>query len=237
MLVNELQTVVDTKTADAAAPRIAVINKRFQDAGIQVFALNGTALLRSSDRPSEYNDTLVTLVREMGRIRASKPVTSADGEVDRDALVKAVGAANAGDAQTDAQRAKAGTAYYKDSIDQSHSSAGEFSPYYGSSALAEALAYEADPSSAGTFTFGEDVAPVPDAVEVADSDEEVAPDDEEDATFDDEEEVIDEDVSEDVVDDEDDEEVIDEDETDSDDSDDDEDSDDSLDIDFGDIGI
>lgn len=173
MLTAELQTVVDAKTAEAAAPRIAVINKRFQDAGVQVFALNGTALLRASERPAEYNEALAALARELGRVRASKPVADYDGEIDRDALIKSVGLAHGGDAATGT---KTGTAYYKDSIDASHGSAGEFAAYYGSPALQEAITYVADASAVGMFTMADDVAEIPAATAVADDDAEEASD-------------------------------------------------------------
>lgn len=227
-LTAELQTVVDTPTAEAAAPRVAAINQRFQDAGIQVFALNGTALLRSSERPAEYNEALAALAVEIGRVRASKPVATADGEVDRAALIKAVGLANAGNdpKMSGAERTKAGTAFYKDSIDQSHGSAGEFITCYGSSALAEALDYVADPSSASMFSFGADVPEIPAATEVTvEEDEEVSEDPADEPA-----------VDEPAADDSDDDEVSTDDADDSDDSSDDDDSD-ELDIDFGDIGI
>ncbi len=227
-LTAELQTVVDAPTAEAAAPRVAAINQRFQDAGIQVFAVNGTALLRSAERPAEYNDALAALAVEIGRVRASKPVTTSDGEVDREVLIKAVGLASAGNdpKMTAAARSKAGVAFYKDSIDQSHGSAGEFVTCYGSTALAEALDYVADPNSVDMFTFAGDVPEIPAATEVA------AADDEE-ATADDEESIVDEEVSEEEVSDDEEPATDDEEDDSADDSDDSE----ELDIDFGDIGI
>ncbi|MFI3243504.1 MAG: hypothetical protein R3Y56_04560 [Akkermansia sp.] len=240
-LTAELQTVVDTPTAEAAAPRVAAINQRFQDAGIQVFAINGTALLRSSERPAEYNEALAALAVEMGRIRASKPVATADGEIDRDALIKAVGiASTGGDPKTPASASKkAGTDYYKDSIDATHGSAGEFATCYGSTALAEALDYVADPSSVDMFTFAGDVPEIPAATEVAVEEDDAVIEEEDTASeepiADEATEEVGEDISIDEVDGDD--EVIDEEETDSDSEEDSSDDSEALDIDFGDIGI
>ncbi len=249
-LTTELQTVVDNATAEAAAPRVAAINQRFQDAGVQVFALNGTALLRSSERPAEYNDALTALVVEIGRVRASKPVASADGDIDRTALIKAVGVANSGgNAKMSASEStKAGTAFYKDSLDQSHSSAGEFAPCYGSTALAEALDYVADPSSVDMFTIAGSVPEIPEATEVAADEDADASDDEEitdDSSSATDDEPADVEVTDDEVSDDDSDEISiddiggddDDDDTSSDDSADDSDDSEDLDIDFGDIGI
>lgn len=151
-LTAELQKVVSYKTAEAAAPRVEALNKRFQNAGAYVFAVGGSALCRSAgDSGHEgdaYAESLAKLAREVGRIRASMPVATADGEVDRDRLVLAVGAANgAGDAASAAERKEKGVAYLHGETESSETP-GNFAEYYGSAKLRAALEFTVEPGKA-----------------------------------------------------------------------------------------
>ena len=197
-LTKELQTVVNFETAELAAPRIAVINKRYQDAGVQVFALNGTALLSSADRSSEYVDALTTLSSEIGRVRASKPVTEADSDIDTDELIKAVGN-TAQEGLSASKRKEVGVAYMKNSTDSTHATTGTFAEYYGSDALGDALAYVADPAETSMFSMGEEPAEIPEkaaAPAPADDEEEAPAADEEDSEEASDEEAAEEEASE-----------------------------------------
>lgn len=173
-LTEELQTVVDKSTADAAAPRVAAMNKRFQDASIQTAAANGTPLLQSANRPDEYADALAELSRQMGRISASLPVLEYDANVDKDQLLITLGKAKTKDGETlsDEEALAAGKAYMSNSIDKTRESTGELPAYYGSAALEEALSYTADPSTASLFSMGEAVEETPEAAIPADEEEE-----------------------------------------------------------------
>lgn len=151
-LTAELQKVVSYKTAEAAAPRVEALNKRFQNAGARVFAVGGSALSRSAGEAGHegdaYAESLAKLAREVGRIRASVPVATADGEVDRDRLVLAVGAANgAGDAASAAERKEKGVAYMHGETETSETP-GNFAEYYGSAKLKEALEFTVEPGKA-----------------------------------------------------------------------------------------
>lgn len=183
-LTAELQKVTDLKTADSIAPRVQVLNKRLQDATVRPFAASATSLQRSGDEDSAgqegaaLQDALKALAQEVGRVQASLPVTSFDGEVDRDRLILAVGAANgAGDTAPAAQRKSAGTAHMKGESPKNESP-GTFSEFYGSTKLAEALGYTAEPGSIGAFDMEDEPAPVPAAAPIAEE-EEPAPAEEE----------------------------------------------------------
>ncbi len=171
-LTEELQKVTDYRTAEAAAPRVAVLQQRMQNAGVRPFALNETALTRSmtdsdGSEGTEYAEALISLAAEVGRIQASMPVGE-DGEVSRERLILAVGAANGvGDSGPAAERQKTGMAYIRDAS-TSHETPGNFAEFYGSSKLREALAYRAEASSV-PFTkmdSDEDVPAIPEPAEV-----------------------------------------------------------------------
>ncbi len=176
-LTEELQKVTDYRTAEAAAPRVAVLQQRMQNAGVRPFALNETALTRSmtdsdGSEGTEYAEALISLAAEVGRIQASMPVGD-DGEVSRERLILAVGAANgAGDSGPAAERQRTGMAYIRDAS-TSHETPGNFAEFYGSTSLREALAYRAD-ASAVPFTkmdSDEDVPAIPEPVEVPEEEE------------------------------------------------------------------
>ena len=189
-LTAELQKISDYRTAEAAAPRVEVLNKRMQNAGVRAFAANDPALTRSmidaeGSEGAAYSEALAQLAAEIGRVQASAP-TGEDGEIDRTALVLAVGAANGSTPGAAAgERQKAGMAYIKDTT-STHETPGTLPEYYGSDKLREALSYKADPASVSLTKMDtdEDVPAIPAAVELpeeevpAATDEEPAADDE-----------------------------------------------------------
>jgi len=183
-LTTELQKITDLKTADSIAPRVQVLNKRLQDATVRPFAASATSLQRSSEEDGEgqegaaLQDALKALAKEVGRVQASLPVASYDGDVDRDKLILAVGAANgAGDTAPASRRKSVGTAHMKGESPKNETP-GTFSEFYGSTKLAEALGYTAEPGSIAAFAMEEDPAPVPDAAPIAEEEEEAATGDE-----------------------------------------------------------
>ncbi len=179
-LTAELQKVVDYKTAEAAAPRVEVLNKRFQNASVRVLAANDTALVRSAGESGHegdaYAEALSRLAREIGRVRASVPVVTSDGEVDRDKLVLAVGAANgAGDDAPASLRREKGLSYIHEES-AGRETPGTFAEFYGSTKLREALEYKANPAEVSSFQFDsdEDVPAIPAATPVPEEEEEPA---------------------------------------------------------------
>lgn len=166
-LTAELQKVTDYKTAEAVAPRVEALNKRFQNASVRVFSADANALVASE--ANAYSDALCRLVREMGRVQASKPVVEADGEVDDATLVCSVGvgAGASVDSPAKDQFAK-GQLYTYNADSEGNNNPPSFAEYYGSSKLASALSYVASTEENGAFKFAseEDVPAIPDAVEV-----------------------------------------------------------------------
>lgn len=166
-LTTELQKVTDYSTAEAVAPRIEALNKRFQNASVRVFSGDTNALAASD--ANAYSDAVCRLVREMGRVQASKPVTEADGDVDDASLVCAVGvgAGVSSDAPSQDQFNK-GQLYIYSSDSESNNNPPAFAEYYGSAKLASALAYVATTADNGAFKMAteEDVPAIPEAVEV-----------------------------------------------------------------------
>lgn len=166
-LTAELQKVVSYKTAEAVAPRVEALNKRFQNAGARVFAVGGSALTRSAGSAGHegdaYAESLAKLAREVGRIRASVPVATSDGEVDRDRLVLAVGAANGSSDDAPAvERKQKGVAYMHGETETSETP-GNFAEYYGSAKLKEALEFMVAPGKAT-----DEVVEIPEPVAVED---------------------------------------------------------------------
>lgn len=179
-LTAELQKITDLKTADSIAPRVDVLNKRLQNAIVRPFAGSATSLQRSGDEDAPgqegaaLQDALKALAKEIGRIQASLPVTEADGEVDRERLILAVGAANgAGDTAPASRRKTVGTAHMKGESPKNETP-GNFSEFYGSAKLREALEYTAAPGSIGAFAFEDEPAAVPAATPIEDEPEEAA---------------------------------------------------------------
>lgn len=168
-LTNELQQVTDLASANAHAPRVEVLNKRFQDASVRVLALNKTALCRGADdsehEGESYAAALKALAKEIGRVRASYPVTTYDGEVDKERLLQAIGEANGGD--TVERRREIGLSFVHDETG-AHEIPGTFAEYYGSTRLQDALAYQANVATTSNVKFdsSEDVPEIPALVEV-----------------------------------------------------------------------
>ena len=161
-LTSELQQITDLPSANARAARVSVLNKRFQDASVRVLALNSTSLQRGADgddghQGASYASALKALAREVGRVRASYPSTSHDGEVDRDKLLMAIGAANG---ESDPEKCKeVGLSFVQDDTG-THETPGNFPEYYGSEKLRAALSYRADVGSVSNLKF-DDAADVP----------------------------------------------------------------------------
>lgn len=174
-LTVELQKVTDYKSAEAAAPRVAVLNKRFQNASVRVFSAGSNALVDSST--NAYADAVGNLAREIGRVQASKPVKEADAEVDEDRLLQAVGV-GAGAAPSDpaATRAAKGKAYLENENNKDNNNMPDVPSCYGSKALRDALSYTADVADfpATRFDTDEDVPAIPAAVEPAEEEEPAA---------------------------------------------------------------
>ncbi len=166
-LTAELQKVTDYKTAEAVAPRVEALNKRFQNASVRVFSADANALAGSE--ANAYSDVVCRLVRELGRVQAGKPVAAADGEVDDNNLIRAVGvgAGVASSAPTKEQYTK-GQLYTFNSESESNNTPPALPEYYGSQKLAAALSYVASTDDNGAFKFAseEDVPAIPDAVDV-----------------------------------------------------------------------
>lgn len=168
-LTAELQKISDTATADAYAERVKVLNKRYQDASVRVFALKDTALARGADdgdhEGASYSAALKDLARELGRVRASFPAASSDSKVDPDRLLIAVGAATG---EKDPAKCKQiGLRFLHDETG-AHETPGNFPEYYGSQKLRDALAYKASASEVSFTKWDgdEDVPKLPEPGEV-----------------------------------------------------------------------
>lgn len=174
-LTAELQKVTDYKSAEAAAPRVEALNKRFQNASVRVFSAGSNALADSS--PTGYAESVGQLAKQIGRVRASKPVVEAEGDVDEARLIAAVGVAAgaAPDAAAKERNAK-GTAYLHNANSKENNTPPAPAECYGSAKLKAALEYTADVAdfSATRFDSDADVPEIPAPVDVADE-EEAAP--------------------------------------------------------------
>ena len=172
-LTAELQKVTDYNSAEAVAPRVAAINKRFQNAGVRVFSVGGNALVGSD--ADAYAEAVCRLAREMGRVRSGKPMTDVEsGEVDDVRLVRAVGVASGATMDTPAaEQLKQGQKVIYNDSDANANTPPALPEYYGSKALTEALAYVADPAEFGATRMDsdEDVPAIPEAVEIEESDD------------------------------------------------------------------
>lgn len=174
-LTAELQKVTDYKTAEAAAPRVEALNKRFQDASVRTFSLGSNALTDSS--VNGYAESCGNLAKEIGRVQASKPVKEADGEVDEDLLIQAVGVGAGVEASASAkERAAKGKAYLQNANNKDNNNMPDVPACYGSKALASALKYTADVAEFPMTRMDSDgdVPAIPAAVEPAEDDEPAA---------------------------------------------------------------
>lgn len=172
-LTTELQKVTDYNSAEAVAPRVAAINKRFQNAGVRVFSVGGNALVGSD--ADAYAEAVCRLAREMGRVRSGKPMTDVEsGEVDDVRLVRAVGVASGATMDTPAaEQLKQGQKVIYNDSDANANTPPALPEYYGSKALTEALAYVANPAEFGPTRMdsAEDVPAIPEPVEIEESDD------------------------------------------------------------------
>lgn len=174
-LTAELQKVTDYKTAEAAAPRVEALNKRFQDASVRTFSLGSNALTDSS--VTGYAESCGNLAKEIGRVQASKPVKEADGEVDEDLLIQAVGVGAGAEASAPAkERTTKGKAYLQNENNKDNNNMPDVPACYGSKALASALKYTADVAEfpATRMDSDSDVPAIPAAVEPAEDEEPAA---------------------------------------------------------------
>lgn len=173
-LTAELQKVTSYKTAEAAAPRVEALNKRYQNASVRVFSMGGNALVNSE--AEAFADATCRLARQIGRVRASKPVAEHDGEVVDSLLVRAVGANSGAAADASPQeQVEAGAKYIYNPEDQNANNPPNFAECYGSAKLKAALEYVADPAEFPMTRFdkAEDCPAIPEAAEVA-AEEEVS---------------------------------------------------------------
>lgn len=174
-LTAELQKVTDYKTAEAAAPRVEALNKRFQDASVRTFSLGSNALTDSS--VNGYAESCGNLAKEIGRVQASKPVKEADGEVDEALLIQAVGVGAGAEASAPAkERTAKGKAYLQNENNKDNNNMPDVPACYGSKALASALKYTADVAEFPMTRMDSDadVPAIPAAVEPAEDEEPAA---------------------------------------------------------------
>ena len=113
-LTTELQAITDAASADSHAARVAVLNKRFENARVRVLALNDTALQRSAESDfdsigTDYAAATKALAREIGRVRASFPTSASDGDVDQDRLLIAIAEAQGAKGTPDELKQRAGS--------------------------------------------------------------------------------------------------------------------------------
>lgn len=166
-LTAELQKVTSYKTAEAAAPRVEALNKRYQNASVRVFSMGGNALVNSD--AAAYSDATCRLARQIGRVRASKPVSNYDGEVVDSLLVRTVGV-NSGAAvdSTPQEQVEAGAKYIYNPEDQNANNPPNFTECYGSAKLKAALDYVASPADFPMTRFDkpEDCPEIPESASV-----------------------------------------------------------------------
>ena len=182
-LTAEIAKVTDYKTAEAAAPRIEALNKRFQNASVRTFSVGSNALTDSS--VNGYAEAVGNLAKEIGRVQASKPVTESDGEVDETLLIQAVGVGAGAEASAPAkERTSKGKAYLQNENNKDNNNMPELPACYGSKALANALKYTADVADfpATRMDSDADVPAIPAAVEPAEEEEPAAETEEETTT-------------------------------------------------------
>ena len=171
-LTAELQKVTNYKSAEAAAPRVEAINKRFQNASVRVFSMGGNALVNSE--AAAYSDAVCRLARQVGRVRASKPVASYDGEVVDVLLVRTVGANSVSSADaTPQEQVEAGARFIFNDNDQNANNPPSFAECYGSAKLKAALDYVAsiEEFPMTRFDKDEDRPEIPDSVNAEPDDE------------------------------------------------------------------
>ncbi|MCD8070357.1 MAG: hypothetical protein LUE08_03095 [Akkermansiaceae bacterium] len=152
-LTAELRTVTDHASAEKAAPKIKSLNDRCRRARITLLAFNSTALARVYDPERGTNDQYVKasieLAREIGRVRASKPMQEGEETVDENELLIALGLGEDGNfGKSRAALAEAGNKYLQNDADEAHDNPPSYiGECYRSAALAEALEFNPDAGS------------------------------------------------------------------------------------------
>lgn len=155
-LTTLLQNVTDFDTAEAAAPRAEALMKRLVAAMGRPAGLGGSALHSSSlDEGKALQEALDKLSEQMGRIYASYPSLSYDGDIDTERLKRAVGAAGATKRAEAAAELKKGEAYIAKymkknvSFDKdANNGVNGFTPCFGSTKLKDALDFRDAPETA-----------------------------------------------------------------------------------------
>jgi len=146
---------------------VEALNKRYQNASVRVFSMGGNALVNSD--AAAYSDATCRLARQIGRVRASKPVSEYDGEVVDSLLVRTVGA-NSGAAAdaTPQEQVEAGAKYIYNAEDQNANNPPNFAECYGSAKLKAALDYVASPAEFPMTRFdkAEDCPEIPESASV-----------------------------------------------------------------------
>ncbi|MBQ9095446.1 MAG: hypothetical protein IJY53_03835 [Akkermansia sp.] len=183
-LTTLLQNVTDFDTAEAAAPRAEALMKRLVAAMGRPAGLGGSALHSSSlDEGKALQEALDKLSEQLGRIYASYPSLTSDGEIDTERLKRAVGAAGATKRAEAAAELKKGEAYIAKymkknvSFDKdANNGVNGFAPCFGSTKLKDALDFREDPeTSIWKFDGEADVIATPEYVAPAEGEAAAAP--------------------------------------------------------------
>ncbi len=149
-LTSELKKVTDHQSAEQAAPRIKKLNDRCRRARITLLAFNPTALARTYGSNDEYVQASIELAKEIGRVRASKPMTADSPDaVDEEELLVAMGQGENGNfgKSRDALIA-AGKKYLENDSDDGHDNPPSYiGDCYRSAALEDALSFNPEAGS------------------------------------------------------------------------------------------
>lgn len=149
-LTSELKTVTDHESAEKAAPRIKKLNDRCRRARITLLAFNPTALARTYGSNEEYVQASIELAKEIGRVRASKPMTADSPDaVDEEELLVAMGHGENGNFGKSREALIAdGKKYLENDSDDSHDNPPTYmGDCYRSAALEEALSFNPEAGS------------------------------------------------------------------------------------------
>ena len=145
-LTELLKNVTDHDSAKAAAPRAAALMKRLVNALGRPVDISGSSLHASSlDEGAELKKALEDLTEQIARVYVSYPSTSADGEIDRDRLIRAVGVHGVikrAEAGAELKKGEAYLAEYKPKgnfSDDPNNSVPSFERCFGCKELEEAL--------------------------------------------------------------------------------------------------
>lgn len=149
-LTAELKTVTDHQSAEKAAPRVKKLNDRCRRARITLLAFNPTALARTYGSNDEYVQASIELAKEIGRVRASKPMTADSPDaVDEEELLVAVGQGDDGNfGKTREALIADGKKYLENDSDDAHDNPPSYiGECYRSTALEDALSFNPEAGS------------------------------------------------------------------------------------------